>query len=139
MYGLIYRRVEDLNHHMEGLKAAGIPEWPFGFEGRPQDQVTGPALAALAVGHTWEGYVRGQAGENGRFISQIDNDSRVAFRTQRSLMIGAARLENDRLCTQFDGYYSSLWLCGAVYRRASPDADYVHAAPQGLFYFSVKD
>ena len=143
VYGLVYSRVEDLTHHLEGLKAAGIPEWPFGFEGRPQDQVTGQALAALAVGRTWEGYSPIHIGENGPFISQIDNENRIAFRTPRALISGVARLEGDRLCTQTDGYFSSLWICGAVYRNIAdsrnPGADYVYVAPDGLYYFSVKD
>ncbi len=143
VYGLIYRRVEDLNHHLEGLKAAGIPEWPFGFEGRPQDQVTGQTLADLAVGHTWEGYIPVQVGENAPFILQTDNENRGAFRTPRSLISGVIRLENDRLCVQIDGYFSSLWLCGAVYRNIAdsrnPGADYVYVAPDALYYFSVKD
>ena len=142
MYGLLYGRFEDLNHHLDGLKAAGIPEWPFGFEGRPQDQVTGQALAALAVGHTWEGYIPVKVGENRPFLLQIDNENRVAIRTPRALMSGVVRLEGDRLCTQVDGYYSGLSLCGPVYRTGdgSPGgADYVYVAPDDLFYFSMKD
>ena len=140
-YGAIYKRAEDLNRHLAALKAAGIPEWPLGFEGRPEDQVTGQALAALAVGHTWTGYVI--HGENTPFIQQIDEENRVAFQTAHSLMAGVIRLENDRLCMQFDGYLSNLWLCGAIYRTVadSRDAgvDYVHVLPDGLRYFSVKD
>ena len=143
VYGLVYSRVEDLNHHLEGLTAAGFPEWPSGFDGRPQDQVTGRALAALVVGHTLEGYVRVKVGEKAPFIWQIDAENRVAFRTPGSLSVGAARVENDRLCTKVDGYYSGLWLCGAVYRTAAAppndSVDYVYVAPDGLFYFSVKD
>lgn len=143
VYGLLYVRSEDLNRHLEGLRAAGVPEWPLGFEGRQQDQVTGQALAALAIGHTWEGYIPVKVGVNGPFISQIDNENRFAFHTPGTLSIGAARLEEDRLCTKVDGYYSGLWLCGAVYRvaAASPDdsVDHVYVAPDGLYYFSVKD
>ena len=63
------RRVEDLNHHLEGLKAAGIPEWPFGFDGRPQDQVTGPALAALASATRGRATFSSKCGEKAPFIS----------------------------------------------------------------------
>ncbi len=77
------------------------------------------------------------------FIQQIDEENRVAFQTAKSLMAGVIRLENDRLCMQFDGYLSNLWLCGAIYRTVadSRDAgvDYVHVLPDGLRYFSVKD
>jgi adenylate cyclase len=143
MYGQLYKRAEDLNHHLEGLRAAGFPERPFGFEGRPQDQVTGQALAALAVGRTWAGYIPNRVDANMPFILQIDEENRVAFRTAHSLISGVARLENDRLCMQFDGFLSGHWLCGAVYRTvaASRDAgiDYVYVRPDYLIYFSVKE
>ncbi len=135
VYGLLYKRPEDLNHHLEGLKAAGIPEWPLGFEGRPQDQVTGQGLAALATGHTWAGYASIH-GENTPFILQIDKENRIAFRDAHSLLAGVIRLENDQLCVQFDAYMSEPWLCGAVYRTvaASRDdgVDYVYVLPDAL-------
>jgi class 3 adenylate cyclase/Flp pilus assembly protein TadD len=142
IYGLLYKRAEDLDHHLEGLKAAGIPEWPLGFQGRPQDQVTGQDLAALTIGHTWVGYAPVH-GENSPFILQIDKENRIAFRDAHSLMAGVVRLENDRLCMQFDAYMSNAWLCGAVYRTGAPSSDpsvdYVHVLPDALRYFSVKD
>ena len=139
LYGLFYKRAEDRNHHLEGLKAAGIPEWPFGFEGRPQDQVTGEALAALAVGRAWVG----RLAVGTQFILQVDNENRFAIRTARSLVAGVVRLENDRLCMQFDGYVGNLWLCGAVYRTVAATggagADYVYVRPDDHMYFSLKD
>jgi adenylate cyclase len=133
-----------LNRHLEGLKAAGVPEWPFGYEGRSQDQVTGQALSALTAGHTWMGYAPIHMGENTPpFIMQTDKENRVVYRSAHTLLGGVARLENDQLCVQFDGYFSNLWLCGAVYRTdpASRDArvDYGYVLPDGLRYFSVKD
>jgi adenylate cyclase len=139
-----YKRAEDLNHHLEGLKAAGVPEWPFGFEGRSQDQVTGPAPAALAFGHTWTGYARlFHVSENIPFVLQVDRENRIVYRSAHSLLSGVVRAENDQLCAQFDGYFSNLWLCGAVYRTVAassdPPVDYVYVLPDGLRYFSVKD
>ena len=55
--GPYYRRAEDLDSHLDALKAAGIPEWPLGFEGRAEDRVIGPELRALTSGRTWTGYV----------------------------------------------------------------------------------
>jgi class 3 adenylate cyclase/tetratricopeptide (TPR) repeat protein len=142
-YEPYYKREEDLNRHLAALEAAGIPEWPFGFEGRPQDRITGQGLADLAIGHTWVGYIASHAGENTPFILQADKDNRIVYKGAHSLLSGITRLEEDRICLQFDGYLSNLWLCGAVYRTdaASHDAgvDYVYVAPDGLHYFSVKD
>jgi adenylate cyclase len=142
-YRPYYKRVEDLNRHLAGLKAAGIPEWPFGFQGLPQDQVTGQALATLAFGHTWTGYTPVHVGDNSPFILQIDKDNHIAYKSAHALMSGVVRLENDQLCVQFDGYLSNLWLCGAVYRNVAPSSDasvaYVYVLPDGLRYFSVKN
>jgi adenylate cyclase len=141
-YGRYYRRAEDLIHHLEGLKIAGIPEWPFGFEGRPQDQVSGQALATLALGRTWTGYLPVHIGENTPIIVQFDRDNRVVYRSAHTILSGVARLENDQLCIQYEGYLSNVWLCGGVYRTSAGSdtgVDYVYAAPDGLRYFSVKN
>jgi adenylate cyclase len=142
-YGPYYKRAEDLNHHLEGLKAAGIPEWPFAFEGRAQDQIVGQALLALTVGHTWTGYVPLHLGENTPFILQTDQENRVVYKSPHTLLSGIIRFEDNQLCMQFDGYLSNLWLCGAIYRLVpvSKDADvsYVYVLPEGLRYFSITD
>jgi adenylate cyclase len=142
-YGPYYRRPEDLDRYLEGLKAAGLPEWPFGFEGRAQDQVTGQALKALIAGHTWTGYRPIHLGENTPFILQIDNENRVVYKGAHTLLSGIVRLDDDQLCMQFDGYLFNLWLCGAIYRTdpAAKDVDvkYVYVLPEGLRYFSVTD
>jgi adenylate cyclase len=142
-YEPYYKRAEDLNHHLEGLKAAGIPEWPFGFEGRAQDQVIGQELSALAIGRTWTGYSPVHIGENAPFVAQFDRDNHVVYRSTHTLVSGTTRLEKDRICVLFDGYLPNLWLCGTVYRNVAasnePSVDYVYVLPDGLRYFSVKD
>jgi adenylate cyclase len=142
-YQPYYKRAEDLNRHLEGLKAAGIPEWPFGFEGNPEDQVTGRVLSTLAVGRTWAGYIPARNGGNTPFILQIDKENRIVYRSAQAFLAGVVAVEKDRLCVQFEGELPNLWLCGAIYRVANKvkdaTADYVYVLPTGLRYFSVKD
>jgi hypothetical protein len=90
------------------------------------------------------GYAPVHPGENTPpFFLQIDKENRIVYRSTHTLLGGIVRLENDRLCVQFDGYFSNIWLCGAIYRTdlASSDAgvNYVYVLPDGLRYFSVKD
>jgi adenylate cyclase len=141
LYEAYYKSADDLNHHLEGLSAAGIPEWPFGFEGRPEDRVPGQALASLTVGRTWTGYAPVHIGENTPIILQFDKENHIAYRSAHTFLTGIARLEGDRLCVQFDGYLWGLWLCGAVYRVATKDAaaEYVYVLPDSLRYFTAKD
>jgi adenylate cyclase len=143
-YKPYYKRAEDLNHHLEGLKAAGIPEWPFGFEGRSGDQVTGKTLLEMAVGHTWVGQVPVHVGEYTPFMLQIDQENRIIYKGARTLLSGIVRFEKDQLCVQFEGYMLDLWLCGAIYRLPdtlslnAENVNYVYVLPEGLRYFAVK-
>ena len=116
--GPYYRHAEDLDSHLDALKAAGIPEWPHGFEGRAEDRVIGSALEALTSGRTWTGYVPAGPGEKTPFIQQFDLDNRVVFKGARSLLTGTVALSNDQICIRFDGYLWGRPLCGSVYRNA---------------------
>jgi adenylate cyclase len=137
--GPYYRHAEDLDSHLDALKAAGIPEWPYGFEGRAEDRVIGSALEALTSGRTWTGYVPAGPGEKTPFIQQFDLDNRVVFKGARSLLTGTVALSNDQICIRFDGYLWGRPLCGSVYRNQTvegSDAGYIHVMPDSLRYFS---
>ena len=75
----------------------------------------------------------------------VPEDRRIEFRIGIHLGDVVEEADGDLMgtCTQNDGYFSSLWICGAVYRNIAdsrnPGADYVYVAPDGLYYFSVKD
>jgi adenylate cyclase len=131
-----YKRDEDLTHHLEGLKQAGLPDWPFGFRGRAQDKVVGAELQALTTGQTWIGHVEG----GGDFIEQFGPDDRVAYRTVGTLLTGHAHRGDDRLCVRFEGFFLDRMLCGEIYRNAAGDARsrYVYVSPDALRYFSPK-
>ena len=51
-----YKREEDRAHLLDALRKAGVPEWPFGYEGRVEDRLDGSALKTLAFGRTWVGH-----------------------------------------------------------------------------------
>ena len=142
-YEPYYKRGADLNHYLEGLRAAGLPEWPFGFEGRAQDRITGQALSDLAIGPVWTGYAPVPPSGKVPFFLQINRENRIVYRSAHALLSGVARVENDQICVQFDGYLSNLWLCGGVFRTVappgSPPVDYVYVTPDGLKYFSLKE
>ena len=140
--GPYYRHAEDLDSHLDALKAAGIPEWPLGFEGRAEDRVIGTELRALTSGRTWSGYVPAGPNENTPFIQQFDLDNHVVYKGARSLLTGTVALSNDQVCISFDGYLWGRPLCGSVYRTASTrtsDPGYIHVMPDSLRYFSLID
>ncbi len=55
LYFSFLRRTEQLEHDIEGFRLAGMPEWPFGFEGREEDLLTGAEIKTLYFGHRIEG------------------------------------------------------------------------------------
>ena len=139
-----YMREEELTRHLELLKAAGVPDWPFGFQGRPEDLTTGVALKNLVAARTWSGSAPVGDNNNAPFMLQIDQENRVAYRSSNTFLTGMVRNENDQTCMRFEGYYKGRWLCGAIYRinGTSPtggNEDYVYVLPDGLRYFSVQE
>ena len=66
-----YRRPEYLERNLAALRKAGLPEWPFGFQGRAEDRLDGKSIEAMTYGRTWTGHDR----ENGGiFIQEFDKD-----------------------------------------------------------------
>ncbi len=114
-----------------GLKEAGIPEWPFGFEGREADQVGGAQLRELVSDKTWTGRHK-----NGtEFIQYFDKAGNTAYRSANTNVTGVIEVRDDRLCEKFDGYFLDRMACGYVYRNTTNDerdAEYIHVTPQAL-------
>lgn len=132
-----YWREEDRTRHIEALRAAGIPQWPFGFEGTPAARIGDSELRNLVRDTTWVGTHR-----NGtEFIQYFDSQGNTAYRSANTNITGVIEVQDDRLCEQFAGYFLDRMVCGYVYRNESQQAgtaDYVRVTPQALTYFSVK-
>ena len=137
-YGYLYDywREEDRDYHLEGLRGAGITDWPFGFEGKEADQVAGDELRALAGGTTWSGRHK-----NGtEFMQYFDNAGHTAYRSANTNVTGVVEVDGNRICEKFEGYFLDRLTCGHVYRNTTDEArdkDYVHVSPQALKFFSV--
>ncbi|WP_341486525.1 adenylate/guanylate cyclase domain-containing protein [Pararhizobium sp. A13] len=131
-----YWREDDLQYHLTGLRAAGIPEWPFGFEGKEADRVAGAALRNLVDDKTWIGKHR-----NGTdFIQHFDKSGNTAYRSANTSITGVVEIKDDRLCETFGGSFLDRMVCGYVYRNTTqknPAAQYIHVTPQALKFFSL--
>ncbi|UJW76988.1 adenylate/guanylate cyclase domain-containing protein [Rhizobium sp. SL42] len=131
-----YWHDDDLQYHLAGLRAAGIPEWPFGFEGQPSDRLGEADIRKLVTDKTWIGKHK-----NGTdFIQHFDKDGNTAYRTANTSITGIAEVRDGRLCETFGGSFLDRMVCGYVYRTEHPDllpARYIHVTPQALKFFSV--
>lgn len=138
-YGYLYDywRPEDVAYHLENLKASGVPQWPFGFEGKPEDRLDPAQLRELIDDKTWQGRHR-----NGtEFLQFFDAAGNTAYRSANTSITGRVKIEDGRLCEQFSGYFLDRMVCGDVFRNVDktmhPGMDYVHVTPQAMKYFSL--
>lgn len=132
-----YWREVDLRHHLSGLRMAGIPEWPFGFEGKPADLVGGQELRDLVNSKTWTGKHR-----NGTaFMQYFDVSGSTAYRSTNTNITGTVEIRGDRLCEKFTGYFLDRMVCGYVYRNSTQgqsDKPYIHVTPRAVMFFSLE-
>ena len=142
LYG--YWRQDDLDHHIEGLRKAGVTTWPVGFEGREADRLGGAELREVTTGRTWIG--RQHNGTD--FLQFFDKAGNIAYRSPNSSLTGTARIRGDQLCQRFEGHFLDRETCGYVYRDPGseaeaaedrPRAEYAHVSPHALEYFNVED
>jgi adenylate cyclase len=137
-YGYLYDywREDDLRYHLTGLRTAGVPEWPFNFEGKQADQVMEANLRDLVNDKSWAGRHRNGTG----FIQYFDKAGNTAYRSANTNITGVIEVRGNRLCERFSGYFLDRMVCGYVYRNTTnelPDMKYIHVTPRALMYFSL--
>ncbi|HEY5623668.1 MAG TPA: hypothetical protein VIV14_07890, partial [Gammaproteobacteria bacterium] len=81
----LHSRMEDVEPRIEALRRAGIPQWPFGYEGDPEQQLRGEELDAVIYGRSWTG--RDTAMETNQFFVFISDDGQMVFRSDRQSVI----------------------------------------------------
>ncbi|KKL47739.1 hypothetical protein LCGC14_2332510, partial [marine sediment metagenome] len=123
-------------HLLDALRKAGLPEWPFGYEGRAEDRLDGSALKTLALGRTWVG----QTSAGLQFMQEIGAEGKVAFRSTQSLITGNASMRGDILCLKSSYILMGRKRCGYVYRNPGGTLEennaYVYVSPTVLMFFS---
>jgi len=134
-----HRRPEDLAHRLDGLRKAGLPEWPYGYSDSAEKRLDSAQARALAFGHTWQGQHR--SGEP--FLVQIGEDGTTAYRSRNSLRTGKLALQDGRLCDLSDDFLLGRANCGYLYHDPSAvdgtEYEYVYVNAFSLMRFSVVD
>ncbi|CAN7522578.1 adenylate/guanylate cyclase domain-containing protein [Pararhizobium sp. LjRoot235] len=127
-------RKQDLAFILDGLREAGLAEWPFGFKGDERDRLNGEEIASTVIGKL----LRGKTEPSGSpALMQIGLDGNAAFRSATQLMTETVSINGDMLCEQSENAFGQAD-CGPVYRRAnSPDETiYAYVNSTKVFYFS---
>ena len=131
-----YKREEDRAHLLDALHKAGVPEWPFGYEGRVEDRLDGSEIKRLAFGRTWVGHT----GAGMQFIQEISADGKVSYRSAQSFSTDNASVQSDMLCLKSAAYLMGRERCGYVYRNPGgtfeEKNEYVYVGVTALMFFS---
>jgi TolB-like protein/class 3 adenylate cyclase/Flp pilus assembly protein TadD len=132
-----YRRREDLDNRISALRDAGMPEWPYGFRGNPQEQLDGAAIRALTIGHI----LVGRQHSGAPFVMQVNANGEYAQRGPRGLTTGKITFEGDLMCMHSGAIAVGRKFCSPVYRNPEGTSEgqdeYVFADVATIWYFSA--
>jgi adenylate cyclase len=132
-----HRRQVDLDHRLDAMRDAGLPELPYGFSGRPEDRLDGKAIRALAVDKVWIGRQK----DGAPFLMQVSAKGDYAQRGPRGMMVGKIAFEDDLMCMRSEAVAMGRKFCTPVYRNPGGSSEtqdeYVFADIATIWYFSV--
>ncbi len=136
-----YRRNEDMNHFLEGLRRAGSTEYPYGFqpEQHLDQKISGDRVRDLLFGHTFQALHEGRPSLPTQFSFSADGLATWQMRHDIS-DTGRARIEGDGVCIRFPVITRGREVCYQVFANQNEDQhvaefDYVLVGPR-LYYFS---
>ncbi len=110
-----HAREEDRAERLEALRLAGLPEWPYGFEGDPAFRLTGDAIDALTNGRTWIGERVGV----GAFTQYVQANGAFIERGPDYQLVGTASRKGDMLCFQSPAVLLGRQDRGPIFRNPS--------------------
>jgi adenylate cyclase len=132
-----HAREEDRAERLEALRLAGLPEWPYGFEGDPAFRLTGDAIDALTNGRTWIGERVGV----GAFMQYVQANGAFIERGPDYQLVGTVSRIGDMLCLQSPALLLGRQDCGPIFRNPSgtPEQqdEYTYPNAYALKHFSA--
>ena len=141
-----HKREEDLDFRIAALREAGLPQWPYDYDGRAENRLKGGEIQRLIHDRNW--YGRRIGAED--FVRENTKDGRVRFRDPEAhpgrssstyMLHGTLSIEGDMLCYQYEEFLLGRRYCGNVYRN--PDGSheeknaYVDVNAIVIDYFTV--
>jgi adenylate cyclase len=132
-----FRDSRDRETLLGALRKAGLPTWPYDFQGDERNRLSGEDISRLVLGHT----LRGKVNPGSPAIMQIGRDGKMVFRSATLLYAGTVFIDHDRLCQQSESVALGRADCGSVYRRniAEDDPAFTYVNATSVFYFSPID
>jgi TolB-like protein len=142
-FGKFYRKESDIQHLLDGLRGAGVPEYDptLGLYRQPTEPVIGPALAALLTGRSFEALCATPR-LNGTF--QFTADGTMGWTMRHDLAdSGAMRLHDDRICVTMPALTRNREACYTVLKAKGvaflfQDYPYALAGPNLCYLKSAR-
>ncbi len=135
-----HKRIEDLEFRLDALRRAGVPEWPFGYQGNPKDRLNGPALEAISTEQTWTGW---DVARDDAFVQEFGTAGEVVYAGGATLMSGSTYVQGGMLCVRFDNISMGRDRCGYVYQNPDGNSEeaneYTFVDPGWILHFSISD
>jgi tetratricopeptide (TPR) repeat protein len=125
-----FKNYADFERVLQGLRKAGVPELPFGFDPRSKDRLDGAAIKALLFGHK----IKGRAVDTGDTYSRTTAADGTSSWSDK----GISRIEGDTMCSFLPPQYRT---CLAVFRNPkgtfAQKNEYLIVSQRHLLEFSV--
>ena len=133
-----FKHAADLDHYLDGLRKAGVPEWLFGFVPREENRLSGDEIKAKIKGQEQIG----TSFKGTPYTIRPTSDRTGVFENSRSQKTFTSMVEGDSLCLQYPTILLGRKLCHSIYRN--PDGshkeqnEYISVGPFTVRYFSVQ-
>jgi TolB-like protein/class 3 adenylate cyclase len=128
-----FRKAEDLAFIVDALRKAGLPEWLYGFSADAGNQLKGPEIESLVLGHI----LRGELEPDGQpALMQIGQNGKAGFRSRTRLLTGTVFVSGDLLCERSENMFGRPD-CGPIYKRDAPSTGYTFVNSSKVFHFTV--
>ena len=122
---------------IEGLRRAGLPDWPYGFRASEDQRVTGDDLAAIVTDVKWSG----RLADGSAFTLHSDAGGGFTYSGATDAVAGQQAPRDGLLC-QTPTSPPAAEVCGPIYRHTSdlnPESTFAFVTAQDVRFFSVVD
>jgi hypothetical protein len=130
-----YKTHADTERLLDGLRKAGVPDLPSGFDPKSKDRLSGPEIKELFYGHEIRGR---EVASGGAYWRKTEPDGSYRATVGAKSFEGISWIEDDVLCVA--GRISPI-ACRAVYRNPAGTLDhkneYLYFRDIDRFEFSV--